>query len=968
VLRDKPVVYLQFDQPAESFGKTIRDAVGPHHGAVAGKLLAGDGVPGTGGRSAIFDGSTSVVSIPHTAALKLDSLSVEFWFRSKQAFDDTFWPGSATLISKATPGAGTSDWTINPASTTRGDDQGRLLAQSGPRGKPSDLYLFSPVGRRLNDDRWHHLVWTRADDGSSRMYLDGELVAQGHDGGGPISNERSIQIGGDTVHEGARYFAGSIDEVAIYGKPLPLERVRDHFAAATIAGKLPPAATGKVDFVSDIQPIFRRHCFECHGPGHDDGGLSLASRASAFEGGNNGRVIVPGSSVVSRLVHFVAAIDEDRKMPPEGESLSVDQIGLIRAWIDQGAAWPTSADLASPKTVLARRHWAFQPIRRPELPDERRFDWVLNPVDAFVLEKLVDAGLEPALPADRATLLRRASFDITGLPPEPADIQTFLKAADSDGAYLQTIEDLLESPHYGERWARHWLDVVRYADSAGFELDSFYHHAWQYRDYVIRSFNDDKPFDKFIVEQLAADELWPDNEELQFATGLLTVGPYRYEGGIARPEVSRYERLTDVANTIGTALLGVTIGCARCHSHKYDPISQKDYFGLHAILAPGELWDMEREKRIDNSAERKKPQTWVVKNVETAPVIHLLRRGELSAPGAVARPATIRFLPGGGVLEEGDADSQRRRTRFARWVVSPDNPLTARVLANRVWQWHFGQSLVPTPDDFGLQGEPSTHPELLDYLASELIENNWKLKRLHRLIMTSNSYRMASRANRDARSRDYQNHLLSRFPRRRLEAEIIWDNLHAVSGTLNLEQFGPPVVPPVEKSALESVLNTNWNVTADKRQWTRRGMYVVVRRSLRVPFFETFNTANPTTSCVRRESPVVSPQALTLLNGAVAGTEARAFAGRLLRECGDDIRKIIERAWLLAFGRNIDETELERTLGFLAVRQKALENRLTDDLAQPLNAPNDVGGVQLRAALVELCLALMNTNEFIYID
>jgi hypothetical protein len=971
VLRDTPRVYLQFEDLDGSDKDAVRDSAGKHRGKVAGKLVASKGVPGIGGRAATFDGRTTVVTIADDGSFRLDALSVEFWLRSKQSFDDTFWPGSATLVSKATPGAGTSDWTINAASTIPGEDQGRLLAESGPAGKPSDLYLYSPAGRRLNDDRWHHIVWTRAAEGANRLFIDGELATSGDDGGGPISNDRSIQLGADTVHGGARHFAGQIDEVAVYDQPLSPERVRAHFAAVARHGKLPPAATRTVDFVKDIQPIFKRRCFECHGAGHDEGGLSLARRAAALEGGDGGVVIEPGSSVSSRLVHFVAGVDEDRRMPPEGKPLTNEEIGWIRAWIDQGAEWPATADVADPKTERAQRHWAFQPIRRPEVPDVRQTQWCSNPIDAFVLKPLEDAELQPGAPADRATLLRRASFDLIGLPPTPEEVEAFENESlrNSQSAFRNLVDRLLDSPHYGERWGRHWLDVVRYADSAGFELDSFYDHAARYRDYVIRSLNNDKPFDRFILEQIAADELWPDDENLRYATGMLTIGPFHYEGGIARPEVARYERLTDLADTTGTAFLGLTVGCARCHSHKYDPISQKDYFGLQAILAPGEPWDLDRKKRLDNSDDRKQPQNWIVKNSDAPPAIHVLRRGELSAPGPAALPVIFRTLPGGGSLDENDADAFRhRRTKLARWLISRDNPLTARVLANRVWQWHFGRPLVPTPDDFGLQGQPPTHPELLDYLASELIENEWKLKHLHRLIMSSSTYRAASRASNATLAKDPDNRLLSRFPRRRLEAEIIWDHLHAVSGTLNREPFGPSVVPPIEKSALESLLNTGWNVTEDERQWSRRGIYIVVRRSLHIPFFDTFNAAQPATSCVRRDTTVVSPQALTLLNGAVAGREARAFAGRLLRECGGDRAKIVQRAWLLAFGRTVESAELARSIEFFASREKALATAESKQLAQPIGHPENVLSEEFRAALVEFCLALMNTNEFIYID
>ena len=730
---------------------------------------------------------------------------------------------------------------------------------------------------------------------------------------------------------------------------------------------IPPATKWAVDFVKDVQPIFRRRCFECHGPGESEGGLSLTNRVRAMQGGDGGKVIIPGSGAGSRLVQRIASGKKDERMPPEEDALTKAEIGLVRAWIEQGANWPKSADLVDLKAEKALHHWAFQPIHAPKIPKVVPKDTVANPIDSFVLKKLQASNLQPAPRADLATLLRRASFDLIGLPPSPAEVEAMLSAKDSERAYAKLIERLLASPHYGERWGRHWLDVVRYADSAGFEADAYFDHAWRYRDYVIRSLNDDKPFDRFIQEQLAADELWPDEEGLRWATGFLTVGPYRYEGGIKRPEARRYERLTDIVDTTGTAFLGLTVGCARCHSHKYDPISQRDYFGMQAIFAPTELWDVDQNIHPDDSKDRKKPQKWIVRIRESAPAVHILRRGALDSPGPIAMPALLRSLPDGGLLKD-SGSSRNHRTQLAQWLTSKKNPLTARVIANRVWQWHFGQSLVPTPDDFGLQGEPPTHPELLDYLAHELTSHNWKLKHLHRLIMASNTYRMSSRGNRDARTKDPNNHLLTRFPRRRMEAEIIWDHLHATSGSLNREQYGTPVYPPIDKSVLGAIINKNWKVTKDQRQWSRRGVYIVSRRSLRIGFFDALNAANPATSCVRRDATVVSPQALTMLNGQVASKQARMFAGRLLSECGNETGEIVKRAWLIAYGRRVDDAELERSTTFLTSRAAEIVKHKPDNLAQPLNAPQNVGDPAFRSAIVEFCLALMNTNEFVYID
>lgn len=477
-------------------------------------------------------------------------------------------------------------------------------------------------------------------------------------------------------------------------------------AQTSLQDRIPPPETRKVDFVTDVQPILKKHCWECHSNETEEGGLNLAVRKRTLEGGDTVTAVKRGDSLSSPLIRYVAGVDEARVMPPDGRTLTDKEIGVLRAWIDQGARWPDSAAGVDGRQQFAREHWAFQPL--PRLRPTRG-------IDDFIEAKLKQAGLAAPPAADRAVLLRRAHFDLTGLPPTPDQIQAFL-ADDRPEAYAELVERLLESKHYGEQYGRHWLDVVRYADSAGYELDSYYNHAWQYRDYVIRSLNEDKPFDRFIQEQLAVDELWPEAESLKFATGFFTVGPYRYEGGIARPEVAEYQRLTDAADTIGVALMGLTVGCARCHSHKFDPISQRDYFALHAILAPSQLWDTKLNKPPDNSNDRKKPQNWVLRNRPTTPTTRLLHRGDLKAPGRIIEPAILSSLPHGKTL---DAEDATRRSQLAAWLTVEARPLVARVLANRIWQWHFGQGLVRTPNDFGSQGERPSHPKLLDFLAAE---------------------------------------------------------------------------------------------------------------------------------------------------------------------------------------------------------------------------------------------------------
>jgi hypothetical protein len=449
----------------------------------------------------------------------------------------------------------------------------------------------------------------------------------------------------------------------------------------------------------------------------------------------------------------------------------------------------------------------------------------------------------------------------------------------------------------------------------------------------------------------------------------MAVGPYHFESGIFRPEIQEYEWLTDVSDTVGAAFLGLTVGCARCHSHKFDPISQKDYFGLQAIFAGATLWDERTGRPPDNSDERRKPQNWIVVNREIPAPVHVLYRGELKSPGVTAGPAIFRALDGGGSLSErNQEDANLRRAKLAKWLTSAENPLTARVLANRVWQWHFGEGLVRTANDFGTQGEPPSHPELLDYLADELRTHGWSLKHLHRLIMQSRTYRTSSfAANPRAEGIDPSNRLLWHYPRRRLEAEAIWDNLHATAGTLNRQQFGPPVIPPVDEAVLATKVNSRWRANADASQWSRRGLYVIVRRSLKFPFFETFNLNEPSASCGQRDSTVISPQALTMLNDELILRQSKEFAGRLMRECGDDDRQVIQRAWLLAFGRPPSPDELDHSASFLTGLAEQYGEQESPMPIRPLGPASTVPAAR-GAALVEFCRALFNANEFIYVD
>ncbi len=947
VLKDGPVGYYRFEG-GETEGGTVRNAAdaavrGPDGVIGQGVKLGAGGVVG---KAVLFDGH-GVMEIPSHPAFNAENVSVELWFRSTQAFDRPYWPGSASLVSKVTAGNGSGDWCILGGSKGGGRNDGQILIGIGPKGG-SDHVLESATG--LNDGRFHHVVWTRGEDGQNRFYVDGMLKISLRDGGGKIGNERPIQIGGETLESGGSFFRGEIDELAIYAGVLPEDRVKAHFAVGKVDSRLPKPATAAVEFVRDIKPIFRDACFKCHGPEKEKAGLSLATKARAMEGGDTGAVILPGSSAASSLVHHIAALNEDTVMPPEGERLSATQVGLVRAWIDQGAVWPAGADELDPRLAKVASHWSFKPLMRPAVP-KCEDAWVTSPVDAFILEKLDAVKLSPAPPADKEALLRRVSFDLTGLPPSPEEIAAFAADTSAD-AFAVVVDRLLASTAYGERWARHWLDVVRYADSGGYETDIFYEQAWRFRDYVIRSFNGDKPYDRFLMEQVAGDELWPGQAEMQDAVAVWTLGEWP-NALDAYPEMLEYVRRTDQVTTLGEAAQGLSIGCANCHNHKFDPITQRDYFGMEAIFAASETWNRNTGEKAWGKGERTAYRA--VRHADVPLTIHLLTRGELTKPTKLIAPALPAFLPGGGMLPGGPGEAKQRRALLARWLVSPQNPLTARVIANRIWQWHFGRALASTPNDLGTQGDPPSHPELLDWLATELCENGWSLKGLHRRILLSSTYRQSAIRDAKAVAADPQNRWLAGFPRRRLEAEEVWDHLHAAAGTLDLKGFGPPFVPKLSPEELqgmydlENKLELKWPVTSEQ---SRRAIYILNRRSFRFPFFEAFDPPSTATSCPSRQTTTVPAQALTLLNNGIVGGLARSMAGRLSLEAGSEVALFVKRAWLLAYSRDADDVEVQLALEFIEGAEAAHRKAGTADAHA--------------AALEEFCMGIMNTTEFIY--
>lgn len=627
---------------------------------------------------------------------------------------------------------------------------------------------------------------------------------------------------------------------------------------------------------------------------------------------------------------------------------------VVAAGLGSLVAFPAFATAASaPDLSRASHHWAFQPLKRPAVPAISG-SWVRSPIDAFIFVRLQSAGLTPASPATKEAWLRRVCFDLCGLPPSPEEVTAFLNNRQPE-AYEQIVDRLLASPAYGERWARHWLDVVRYSDSGGYETDIFYEQAWRYRDYVIRSLNEDKPYDRFLMEQVAGDELWPERgEAMQDAVAVWTLGEWP-NALDAYPEMLEYVRRTDQVITFSEATLGLTVGCANCHDHKYDPISQSDYFGLEAIFAASETWNRNTKQKAWGKGER---TAWrAVRHAERPTPIHLLTRGELTKPGELVPPSLPAFLPGGGPLPTALGEQGQRRAELASWLVSASNPLPARVMANRIWQWHFGQGLVATPNDFGTQGLPPSHPELLDWLASELVEEGWSLKRLHRRLVLSATYRQSAIRPSPSGTVDPANRLLAGFPIRRLEAEEVWDQLHAVAGTLDRRPYGPPCVPRLTTEELQGMydlegkLELKWPVTPDQ---TRRGVYLLNRRSFRFPFFEAFDPPNTAVSCPVRQTTTVPAQALTLLNNRLVSEQARALARRLTREVGEDPTRFVERAWWVVYCRSASRGELDHALKFLARSEDACAER---------------GERTPRAAArVELCLGLLNTTEFITIQ
>ena len=787
-----------------------------------------------------------------------------------------------------------------------------------------------------------------------------------------------------------------------------------------------------VSFRETVEPLLKAECTTCHSAVSHSSGFSLETPESLFKGGDKfgTKVIVPGKANESALVGYLRGTHSPR-MPMNAKPLGEAHIRQIEAWIKQGA-----------KVDKVKLGWPYTPPVAAKLPIVKNLAWTRNPIDRFVLAKLEAKGLKPNAPAPKIALLRRVYADLVGMPPTPQEAQTFLTDADPK-AYEQLVDRLLSDPRYGERWARHWLDLVRYADSNGFENDETRPRAWRFRDYVIRSFNADKPYDRFLKEQIAGDELYPGDPDATIATGYARLGTW---DALSTDHPQRWQDyLNDVTDTTGSVVLGLTVGCAKCHNHKYDRISQSDYYRMQAFFVSTKWTDtklanvnaheqemrdqadaaeklehslrqqhdalkerygalIRAEKRktakpgadvdVDNEeiyARLTKEDKALMERLEremhdqrdiieraapylpfaeaitdkdkTAPVHHVLLRGSLLTPGQEVHPGFVAALCGG---QEKDAafappatsSTTGARSTLANWLASRDNPMTARVMVNRVWQHHFGRGIVGTPSDFGRNGDKPTHPELLDWLAIRFMNDGWSLKKLHRLLLLSNTYQQSTQTSAVGATIDPTNALLWRMNRIRLEGEALRDSVLAVSGRLNPTGGGPGIYPKVSDEVLSTGSTHKWG-TSSEADGLRRTIYVFQRRSLALPIVEAFDGPDTTNTCPRRATTTIAPQALAMFNGEFSRGESRFLAERVVKEAGTDPNAEIIRAYQLALVRHPTPSQLALARAFLT-KQMALNVKAGKGKTPMSDAQ--------KAALADFCHVLINTNEFLYLD
>lgn len=745
--------------------------------------------------------------------------------------------------------------------------------------------------------------------------------------------------------------------------------------------RLPTTRSKPVEFLREIQPILREHCYECHAGTTVEGDLNLGIKASALRGGDGGAAILAGKSEKSLLIQLISGMDENRLMPPEGNKpLTEQQISLLRAWIDQGAKWPDGADVVDPKLDRAKTHWAFQRLSNIDAPPRLSDDqWAKGAIDRFVLARLQEAGLRPSQAADARTLVRRLYFDLIGLPPSLEQTRQFIRAhsADPDSAIQNLVDQLLESPRYGERWGRHWLDVARYADSDGQEADTDRPYAYHYRDFVIQAFNDNMPYDQFVRWQIAGDEFEPENDAAVSATGFLTAGTcFKLPDSFLESErlLNRYNELDDVISTLGSGLLGITVACARCHDHKYDAFSAKEYYQLMGVFHSGDRVTAKLPSGKDGfffrDFDSNRRTTWLFRRSDFYDREIEVDIGfpAMLSSGAGADDFWQQAKRAYGKM--GVAKSTLQRRALADWITDTEQgagALLARVLVNRVWDHHFGKGLVGTTSDFGVRGDTPSHPQLLEYLTNEFVNGGWKIKSLHRMILTSAVWQQAStRGAADERSSeiDPANSLLSRMTPQRLEVEAMRDAMLAVSQTLNLEAGGPgfkPYIAP-EANLARNIKGEGYPKDAkDDAANRRRSVYMFHKRLIPYPMFQAFDRPDLMTSCARRQNTTVAPQAMVILNDRLVRSVARDFANLLVQGKADKsavedlkLQPIIEKAFETSFGRLPTNRELETSRRFI----ESQTNVRTERKEQ---------GPRIEA-LTDFCQSLFGLNEFIYVD
>ena len=850
-------------------------------------------------------------------------------------------------------------------------------------------------------------------------------------------------------------------------------------------------------FTTTIAPVLKRDCQGCHGSQQALSKLNLESRAAMLRGGQRGPAVAPGNANASLLYQAIAA-NGALAMPPGGaeKRLPPEVAAAFKRWIDGGAPWEPSTSAGGNWGKFKEEDlWAFRPLRKMFEPSS---------IDAFILARLSAKGVQPAAIADRRTLIRRATLDLTGLPPSPDDVERFVRDPAKD-AYAKLIERLLASRQYGERWGRHWLDVVRYADTSGYSNDFERPNAWRYRDYVIRAFNADKPYDQFVREQIAGDELDPGNPEALIATGFLRAGPWEHTG-MSVEAVTRQMFLDDVTHAVSATFLGLTVGCARCHDHKFDPIPTKDYYRMQAIfastefarapapfvpaenmggfdagraylnammdrtqqhlsqldnlalarvmkkhgverveelpagvaektkraqdtLSPAELEESKLYKKhaqlYRESLDRFEPKAFAVSSGPRdgatdggpnlkypkradyqPPEVAILPGGNLQAPGEQVTPGLPGLVAryGNHAAPEVPSAVEGRRAVLAKWIASPEHPLTARVIVNRVWQYHFGKGLAADSNNFGKMGRKPTHPELLDWLATTFIKQGWSIKALHRQIMLSETYQRASlAANPELLNReDPSNDLLSYYPPRRVEAEVIRDSILAVAGELSGDAGGPGTLPQINDDVARQPqhrmgsLAPVYRASARKRDRNRRTVYTFQQRSLVDPMIDVFNGASMDFSCERRETSIVPTQAFALFNGQFVHDMALAAAVRIEREdAAATPAARIARAFQLALGRAPSAAEAKLSLAHYDKSRLAhgaqapLPPTVTEPVVHMITSeltgerhrfvqPEDPVEVERNLhpskvgpetrALADITLSIFNTNEFVYVD